>query len=193
MRRQRALQREDPISSKLQHLFFFGPGFIEDTPEAVKRLVAKWDNKQYARKLNKDLNDLVAQIDKAEKDSDEDKFNDLNGIVGRNPGGIQPGLRRRRRQEDDPARALRRRHQAGRSGHASCWQGPQPRIGDLVSDLRNRFPLPAADDDSDEGRAVLLTKEAADKLTADAKRLERKPKACGSAPPAIPASTVPLS
>ena len=45
----------DPISSKLQHLFFPGPGFIEDTPEVVKRLIAKWHNAQYARQLNQEM------------------------------------------------------------------------------------------------------------------------------------------
>ena len=45
----------DPISSKLQNLFFPGPGFIEDTPEVVKRVIAKWHNAQYARQLNQEM------------------------------------------------------------------------------------------------------------------------------------------
>ncbi len=162
----------DPISSKLQHLLFFGPGFIEDTPAAVKRLVAKWYNKQYTRKLNKDLEDLVAQIDKAEKDSDEEKFNDLNekgaevqeeysqvSAGGDGKKTIQPSAIKEDTKLEDLATQL-------------LGKGHSRAIGDLVPDLRNRFPLPAADDDGYEGRAVLLTKEAADKLTADAQHLE---------------------
>jgi hypothetical protein len=161
----------DPISSKLQHLLMFGPGFIEDTPEATKRLIAKWYNKQYARKLNKELDDIVAQIDKAEKDNDEEKFNDLNekgadiqeeySQVSAGSDGkmtIQPSAL----NNDTNLEQL-----IGKLG-----KGKSRAIGDLVADLRNRFPLPAGDDDADEGKAVLLTKEASDKLTADAKALE---------------------
>ena len=35
----------------------YGPGFIEDTPDAVKRMIAKWHNKQYARQLKKQIDD----------------------------------------------------------------------------------------------------------------------------------------
>ena len=162
----------DPISSKLQHLLFFGPGFIEDTPEAVKRVIAKWHNKQYSRQLNKELEDIVAQLDKAEKDSDEDKFSDLNekgaevqeeynqvSAGGDGKKTIQPSA-----LNDDTNLEQLITTLLGK-GHSRA-------IGDLAADLRNRFPLPAADDDGDEGRAVLLTKEAADKLNAEAKRLE---------------------
>jgi hypothetical protein len=163
---------KDKISSGLQHLLFFGPGFIEDTPEAVKRLVAKWYNKQYARKLNKDLEDYVAQIEKAQKDSDEEKFNDLNEkgaevqeeynqVSGGGDGKktIQPtSLREDTKLEELVANLLGK-------GHSRA-------IGDLVTDLQNRFPLPAADEGGDDSGAVLLTKEAADKLTADAQHLE---------------------
>ncbi len=162
----------DPISSKLQHLLFFGPGFIEDTPAAVKRLAAKWYNKQYARQLNKELEDFVTQIKKAQDDSDQEKFDDLNekgaeveeeynqvSAGGNGKKTIEPS-----KLSDDTSLEELATQLLGK-GHSRA-------IGDLVSDLRNRFPLPAADDDSDEGRAVLLTKEAADKLTADAKRLE---------------------
>ena len=162
----------DPISSKLQHLLFFGPGFIEDTPEAVKRVVAKWHNKQYARKLNKDLEDLVAQIDKAEKDSDEDKFNDLNekgAEIQEEYNQVSAGSDGKKTIQPS---ALKDDTNLEQLITTLLGKGHSRAIGDLVADLRNRFPLPAADDEGDESRPVLLTKESADKLAADAKALE---------------------
>ena len=165
---------EDQISSKLQHVFLIAPGFIEDTPEAVKRLVAKWHNKQYARQLNKEMNDLADQIEKAQKESDEDKFNALvdnwsdtqeeyNQVSGGGDGKktIQPGQLKVDTSLEDLIVAL--------LGH-----GHNRALLDLVADLRNRYPLPAADDEAEEGRTVLLTKGEADKTAEEAQRLGRE-------------------
>jgi hypothetical protein len=165
--------QKDQISSGLQHLLFFGPGFIEDTPEAVKRLVAKWYNKQYTRQLNKELDDLSTQLDKAQKDSDEDKINDLiekgsdvqeeyNDVSGGNEGKNKKTIQPAALHDDTNLEEL----------IAKLGKGHSRAIGDLVTDLQNRFPLPAADENADDSGTVLLTKEAADKLAADAKHLE---------------------
>jgi hypothetical protein len=76
----------DPISSKLQYMYFPGPGFIEDTPEIVKRLIAKWYNRQHAKQLKKQSDELEKQLDalskkldRAETKEDEDRLIDLVG------------------------------------------------------------------------------------------------------------------
>jgi hypothetical protein len=164
---------DDPISSKLQHLLTFGPGFIEDTPEAVKRLVAKWHNKQYAAKLHRDMTDLETQLDAADKNSDEEKVNELidkaadldqeysqvsTGGDGTRGATIQPAeLHADTDLESLMAKLLGK-------GHNSA-------MADLVADLKNRYPL--AEDEADESRTVLLTKGAAEKLADEAQQLEK--------------------
>ena len=164
---------KDPISSKLQHVFMIAPGFIDDTPEAVKRLVAKWYNRQYARQLSKEMNDLKDRFDKTE---DEDKANQINdewsetraeynevssGGDGKKNKTIQPSA-----LKDDTNLEQLISKLLGK-GHSRA-------VADLVTDLKNRFPLPASDDEADEGGTVLLTKAEAEKRTADAARLEKE-------------------
>jgi hypothetical protein len=74
----------DPISSKLQHMFFPGPGFIEDTPDVVKHMIAKWHNRQYAKQLEKAGKDLSAKVEKAEKEQNEEAFNDAVTLLTEN-------------------------------------------------------------------------------------------------------------
>src|SRR5581483_4112805 len=136
---------------------------IEDTPDAAKRLVAKWYNAQYARQLNRQASDLNNRIEKAQDEADDasyDKLVDevvdlqqeyeivLNGGNGKKT--IQPGaLDENTNLETLIAKLLGKGHNRA--------------ISDLVTELKNRFPLPA-DDEAEESRAVLLNKEAADKL-----------------------------
>ena len=68
---------EDPISSKLQHLFFPGPGFIEDTPDVVTRLIAKWHNRQYAKQIEKEMRKYSDEYEEAKTKGDADKANDV--------------------------------------------------------------------------------------------------------------------
>ena len=168
----------DPISSKLQHLLMYGPGFIEDTPDAVKRLIAKWHNKQYARQLKKQIDDLDAQLEAAEnkKDPDEEKINELidkgadldqeysqvsSGGDGTRSKTIQPG----QLQDDTNLEQLLTK---------LLGKGQSRALGDLVADLKNRFLVPASDDDTDESRPVLFTKAEAEKLDAEAQQLAKK-------------------
>ncbi len=167
----------DPISSKLQHLLMYGPGFIEDTPEAVKRLIAKWHNKQYARQLSKEVNDLADTLKKDENESDEEKLNEhvekwstlseeYEQVTAGGSGKktIQPA-----QLHDDTDLEQLITHLLGK-GHSRA-------VADLVADLKNRYALPAGDDESDESRTVLLTKDAADKLAAEAAQLAQDAKA----------------
>lgn len=166
----------DPISSKLQHLLMYGPGFIEDTPDAVKRLIAKWHNKQYARLLKKQMDNFDAQEEAAEKNGDEEKINKLidegadleqeysqvsSGGDGTQSKTIQPGqLRDDTNLEQLVTKLLGK-------GHSGA-------LDSLVTDLKNRFPLPSGDDESDDSRPVLLTKAEADKLDAEGQQLAKE-------------------
>ncbi len=153
---------DDPISSKLQHLLTFGPGFIEDTPEAVKRLIAKWHNKQYVSQLKKRMGDLDTQLEAADRDADEEKVNKLideaadldqeysqvsNGGDSTKGKTIQPA------DLHDDANLEQLISKLLGKGHNRAF-------ADLVADIKNRYPLPAADDEADESRTVLLTKGA---------------------------------
>ena len=54
-------------------MFFPGPGFIEDTPEVVKRLIAKWHNRQYAKQLEQEMRKLAAEFEDAKTQHDNEK------------------------------------------------------------------------------------------------------------------------
>ena len=68
---------EDPISSKLQHLFLPGPGFIEDTPEVVKRVIAKWHNHQYTKQLEQKMRKLAGDFDIAKAQKNKEAINNI--------------------------------------------------------------------------------------------------------------------
>ena len=164
---------EDPVNSKLQHIVTLGTGFVEDTPQAVKRMVAKWYNNQYARQLNRQVTDLNAEIDKAMDDADEAAYNKMvdrvvdlqqeyDLVMGGGSGkkSIQPG------SLDDNTKLEQLIANLLGKGHTRA-------VADLVTDLKNRYSLPAADDESEESRTVLLTKEEAGKLAAEGQTFEQ--------------------
>ncbi len=174
---------KDPISAKLQHVFMIAPGFIEDTPEAVKRLIAKWHNKQYAQQLGKRMNDLADEIEKDQKDSNEEKFNDdvdkwsdaqeeLSQVTGGGDGKktIQPSDLNEKTDLEQLVTKL--------------WgKGHSRALGDLVADLKNRYPLPAADNDADDSDKVLLTNEEKRSSWTRRGSSRRMPSDCAIRPP----------
>ena len=134
---------EDPISSKLQHLFFPGPGFIEDTPDVVTRLIAKWHNRQYAKQIEKEMRKYSDEYEEAETKGDADKANDVADRWAEEEKEIQRGLHGRRGREDHPARSDRPRRDV-----EVAVEGPEPagrrrRRGHRRDhrDLESRFPV----------------------------------------------------
>ncbi len=179
-------EKADPISSKLQHMFFPAPGFIEDTPEVVKRLIAKWVNKQYARQLERQMNTIASefekyktQIEKGEMQGNEDKIQELAkrfAAIQDEHDRVAAGgegdktIRPDQIGNDASFRSLLKGLSAGSETAA---------IEELRRDLENRFPFRVAGPGISEDEANRLSEadpgrlsEEADNLAQEATRLE---------------------
>ncbi|MEI8374634.1 MAG: Gldg family protein [Planctomycetota bacterium] len=159
----------DPISSKLQNLFFPGPGLIENTPEVVKRLIAKWHNRQYAKQLEQELRKLTGEFDNAEAQGNNEKIAELASRGAKvqeeysrvSSGGegektIQPD----QINDDRPLNSLLKGQAVVPGAYA---------LSELRRDLQNRFPIRASGEGNSEEESARLANEGPASLQAEAK------------------------
>ncbi len=163
---------KDPISSKLQHLFFPGPGFIEDTPEVVKRLIAKWHNHQYAKQLEQEMRKLSAEFDDAKTQRDNEKINDVANRWSEveeefnqvNSGGDgRKTIRADQIGNEEPLKSLVKDLGGGGDTFA---------VSELRRDLANRFPVRVLGTGAADDESARLADEEPDRLRAEAAKLK---------------------
>jgi hypothetical protein len=161
----------DAISSKLQHLFFPGPGFIEDTPQVVKRLIAKWHNRQYAKQLRKQVDDLAKKLEDAESQGSEEgfielanKWADVQQELSRVSSGGEgvKTIRPDQIGDDDTLRKLVK--------DVVETTGTYP-VSELRRDLQNRFPIRLSGEGISEDESARLVDEEPDQLRKEAAKL----------------------
>ena len=162
----------DPISSKLQNLFFPGPGFIEDTPEVVKRVIAKWHNAQYARQLNLAMRTLASEFEKAEAQGNEERIAELAKQGAKvqdeftrvsNGGDGEKTIRPDQIGDDMSLKSLLK----GLSGGSDISA-----VGDLRRDLWTRFPIRVSGEGITEDESARLADEEPEALLAEAAKLK---------------------
>ena len=164
----------DPISSKLQHLFFPGPGFIEDTPEVVKRLIAKWHNHQYAKQLDQEMRKLAAELEDAKTQGDREKFNEVanrwaeveeefNLVNGGGDG--QKTIRPDQIGDDTSLKSLVKDLGGGADTFA---------LSQLRRDLANRFPIRVSGAGISDDESARLADEEPDRAAGGSDEVERR-------------------
>ena len=159
-------------------MFFPAPGFIEDTPEVVKRLIAKWVNKQYARQLERQMNTIASefekyktQIEKGEMQGNEDKIQELAkrfAAIQDEHDRVAAGgegdktIRPDQIGNDASFRSLLKGLSAGSETAA---------IEELRRDLENRFPFRVAGPGISEDEANRLSEADPGRLSEEADNL----------------------
>jgi ABC-type transport system involved in multi-copper enzyme maturation permease subunit len=180
---------QDPVSSKLQHLFFPGPGFIEDTPDVVKRVIAKWHNAQYTRQLERTRSTLdkaydaaraeVASLEAEHGKADEaklreararqaeaaDRWADVDGELTWVTGGGQgkKTLQPDRIHDEDSLKSLLKDLEG---------QADSSALYDLRRDMQARFPIRIAGEGISEDEAGRLGDLDFDRLDDEAKKMK---------------------
>ena len=164
----------DPISSKVQHLFLPGPGFIENTPEVVKRLIAKWHNRLYAKQLGQELRKLASEFDKAESQGNDDKLADLanrGAKVQEELSRVSSGsdgektIRPDQIGDDRSLKSLIKGVVGGGDTFA---------VSELRQDLRNRFPIRVSGEGISDDESARLADEEPARLLAEAAKLKEE-------------------
>jgi hypothetical protein len=159
----------DPISSKLQKMFFPVPGFIEDTPEIVKRVIAKWHNAQYAKlladKIRKLEGDVQSQGDEAKRLELEKSLAKAKVESDRLSTGEagEKTLQPDKISEDAKLTDLLKDLDVA---------GDISRLSDLRRDLRNRFPVRAVGEGISEMDAERIESLEPNDLRLDASKLK---------------------
>jgi ABC-type transport system involved in multi-copper enzyme maturation permease subunit len=184
----------DPISSKLQHMFFPGPGFIEDTPQVVKRLIAKWHNHQYSKQLEQGMKKIETEFEAAKAANDREKaYKLINDMVeldeemqwvsagGEGKKIIRPD------QIDDDATLKSLLKDLGEGVNLSS-------VGDLRRDIAIRFPIRISVQGIPDADIARLADEEPDALRAEATKLtEEAAKLKGQPEAAAKAATAKLA
>ena len=164
----------DKISSKLQHLFLPGPGFIEDTPEVVKRLIAKWRNVQYAKLLEQEMRKLAAEFDNAKTQANDEKITEVAGRwaeVEEEFNRVSSGgegaktMRPDEIGENMPLKSLVK----DLTGTSAAYT-----VSELRRDLRTRFPIRVSAADMTAEESARLADEEPDRLRAEAAKLREE-------------------